>query len=151
MDLLIECGFSKLSCRLELRDRVNIVQTVSLHKVILASMAELLQLKDGLRSLGVIELIEKYPDLLYSFYCVDFKEQLTSGDLNIHVVVITTCIYDCIKHVFAVDTDSIRKLFSLIKFSEKGSNDRECEERAFMFFINYLEDCEKSEHSYRCQ
>ena len=38
--------------------------------------------------------------------------------------------------------DTIRKLFSEIKFSEKGTNERENEERAFMYFVDYLEDCE---------
>lgn len=40
-------------------------------------------------------------------------------------------------------TDSIRKLFTDIKYSEKGMNDREHEEMAYMYFIDYLDDCEK--------
>lgn len=39
--------------------------------------------------------------------------------------------------------DFIRKLFSKIEYSQKGSNNREAEERAFMFFIDYLDECEK--------
>ena len=38
--------------------------------------------------------------------------------------------------------DTIRKVFTEVRFSEKGTNDREHEERAFMYFVNYLEDCE---------
>lgn len=61
---------------LELCDRVNVVQTIS---VILTSMAELSQLKDGFSALGVAESVSKYPDLLYSFYCMDHKDNLTAG------------------------------------------------------------------------
>ena len=109
IDMLLECGFNKPVSRIQLSDRVNIVQTVTLHKVILSSLAELSQFKEGLSVLGV------HPDLLYSYFCSD---KLTADVLR------NTC----------------SKLFTEAKFSEKGTNEREYEERAF---INYLEDSEQ--------
>ena len=37
MDLLVECGYSKRVPRVVLEDKPNIIQTITLHKVILAS------------------------------------------------------------------------------------------------------------------
>ena len=54
-----------------------------------------------------------------------------------------SCLLLKILHCFFGLEDSIRKLFSQIEYSEKGSNARKAEERAFMFFIDYLDECEK--------
>ena len=37
----------------------------------------------------------------------------------------------------------LRKMFTIIKFSEKGSNRRDTEEAVYMFFVDFLDDCEK--------
>ena len=50
IDLLIECGFTKPISKIQLCDKAEIVQTVTLHKVVLASLAELTQFCDGLAS-----------------------------------------------------------------------------------------------------
>lgn len=39
--------------------------------------------------------------------------------------------------------DTIRKMFTEIKYSESGTNARAREEDAYMFFIDYLDDCER--------
>lgn len=39
--------------------------------------------------------------------------------------------------------DSIRKLFTEIRYSELGTNARVKEEAAFMYLIDYLDDCER--------
>ena len=39
-------------------------------------------------------------------------------------------------------SDTIRNLFTDVKFSEKGSNDRVLEEAAYTFFLDYMDDCE---------
>ncbi len=38
--------------------------------------------------------------------------------------------------------DYVRKLFTEIKYSEKGSNERMKEEAVYMFFYDYMEDVE---------
>ena len=43
--------------------------------------------------------------------------------------------------------DTIWKLFSEIKFFEKGTNEHENEERAYKYFVDYLEDCERGMYS----
>ena len=116
-DLLIECGISKPPSSLELGDKTNVMQAISLHRVILGTMAELSQFKEGLSVLGVCDAMKKTPELLYSFYCNKYTPKLSS--------------------------DFIRKLFSKIVYSDEGSNDKKAEERAFMFFVDYMDECEK--------
>ncbi len=40
--------------------------------------------------------------------------------------------------------DDIRKMFSKVMYSAEGSNDRMKEEATYMFFVDYLDDCEGS-------
>ena len=37
----------------------------------------------------------------------------------------------------------LRRLFTDVKFSESGSNNRREGEAAYMFFINFMDDCEE--------
>ena len=80
MDLLMECGYSKPVPRVVLEDKPNIIQTITLHKVILASLAELSQFHKGLSALGVAAALKDYPHLLHSYFTVEHDE-LTSGML----------------------------------------------------------------------
>ena len=79
MDLLLECGFNKPLSKIHLCDKVTIIQTVTLHKVILASLAELSQFRDGFSSLGVLKTVKEYSHFLHSFYCSDYDDELNSG------------------------------------------------------------------------
>ena len=79
MDLLMECGYNKPVPRVELEDKPNIIQTVTLHKVILASLAELSQFRKGLSALGVAAAVKDYPHLLHSYFSVEDNYELTSG------------------------------------------------------------------------
>ena len=44
-DLLLQCGVNKAVARINLNERVNIAQTVTLHKVVLLTLGELKQFK----------------------------------------------------------------------------------------------------------
>lgn len=79
LDLLLECGFNKAVARIKLNDRVNIVQTVTLHKVVLSTLGELTQFKEGLSTLGVLDALKEHPDLLLPYYCCSYDEKLTPG------------------------------------------------------------------------
>lgn len=79
LDLLLECGFNKPGSKVELCDKINIIQTVTLHKVILASLAELSQFREGLSTLGVSDALKNNPDLLHSYYCCEYEDKLSSG------------------------------------------------------------------------
>lgn len=55
MDLLMECGYNKPVSRVNVDDKPNTILTITLHKVILASLAELSQFRNGLSTLGVAQ------------------------------------------------------------------------------------------------
>ena len=44
--------------------------------------------------------------------------------------------------------DSIRKLFTEVRFSEAGTTARTREEAAYMHFVDYLDDCERGMRDY---
>jgi hypothetical protein len=82
MGLLVECGYNKPVPRVVLEDKPNIIQTITLHKVILASLAELSQFRKGLSTLGVAAALKDYPHLLHSYFSVEYEDELTSGMYN---------------------------------------------------------------------
>lgn len=79
IDHLVECGFSKPITRLELCDRIGMVQTVALHKVLLGCLAELSQFRDGLAALGVLDALKHHSRLLAPFFCQQTGDGITSG------------------------------------------------------------------------
>lgn len=79
LDLVTECGYNRPIARVELGDKPNIVQTITLHKVVLSSLAELSQFREGLSAIGVLASLKEYPHLLSSYYSVEPKDELTSG------------------------------------------------------------------------
>ena len=42
---------------------------------------------------------------------------------------------------FSLIVDYMRGLFTVVKFSEKGSNNHEREEEAYMFFLDNMDEC----------
>ena len=50
-DLISDSGFTKPSSRLIMLDKTTIVQSISLHAVILKSLAELYQFHDGMETM----------------------------------------------------------------------------------------------------
>ena len=127
----MECGYNKPVPRVELEDKPNIIQTVTLHKVILASLAKLSQFRKGLSALGVAAAVKEYPHLLHSYFSVEDNDELTSG-MCIEVYMI--------QWYRSMHVDSIRKLFTEIRFSETGTNAKTREEAACMHFVDYLDD-----------
>ena len=77
-DVLIESGVNKPVSRIEMSDKTNLIQAV-MHKVILGSMAELSQFREGLCVLGVFDALKSHSDLLYSYYCEKYQHKLFSG------------------------------------------------------------------------
>ncbi len=76
--MLQSCGFCKPTTKLSLNDRPSIVQTITLHFVLLQSKAEIDQYVEGLKSLGVLDVIREHPGLLQSFFCKT-EDTLTAG------------------------------------------------------------------------
>ena len=74
-------------------DIPNVVQTVTLHRVILRSLAELSQFKDGIEALGVGKVMNVHSHLLYDFF-VQGKDPLTAGVVH-HLNRIGARMYKC--------------------------------------------------------
>ena len=78
-DIISECGFTKPSSSLSLStDKIDWVQCIALHHVILKSLGELSQFRAGLGSLGVLKAIQEHGELLRDFFVIK-KSDLTAG------------------------------------------------------------------------
>ena len=75
VSLLTECGYTKPINKVELQDKSSIIQCITLHKVVLSCLTELVEFQKGLSALGDSEL-------LHSFYCNEYTEMLTAGALH---------------------------------------------------------------------
>ena len=65
------------------------------------------------------------------------KEQLTSGKIDRHSFL------RIIIMIIVIIIDKIRKLFEVIKYSERGSNAYTKETATIMMFVDFLDECEK--------
>ena len=73
--MLFKSGFSKPVTKLTIKDKERIIQSVTLHNVILHSLAELSQFREGISKIeGMKEALANYSE---SFYCV--CNQLTAS------------------------------------------------------------------------
>ena len=61
-------------------DKITLIQTVTLHHVLLRSKAEMDQFCEGLQALGVLNAVRKYPDLMRPFFTNSAVQNLTAGD-----------------------------------------------------------------------
>ncbi len=135
IDLFTECGFIRIPSRLLLGEKADLIQSVSLHFVILKTLGELTQFQEGLETLGIRRAMCRYRTFLKDFYVMkEFK--LTAGYCNLNC-----CLCNII--IILLLTDCVRKIFKAIEFSEKGSNAREKEETTYMMFLDYLHECER--------
>ena len=73
------CGFTKPLPLLTTEDKIELVQAVSLHYVLLQSKVELDQFRDGLMTLGVLDAIKSYPNILCPFFTRERVQCLTAG------------------------------------------------------------------------
>ena len=85
LDTIVESGFSKPLAKLDMTHKEQFIHCVCLHKVVLISLAELSQFRDGLYKIeGINDVVSKHSNLLESFYCLNKQMTLTSGE-NISV------------------------------------------------------------------
>ena len=80
-DIIVESGFIKPLSYAMLEDKTSIVQTVTLHYVVLRSLGELQQFHDVLASLHVANALEHNGELLRAFFTNENKlmKPLTAG------------------------------------------------------------------------
>ena len=83
MNTIIQCGFTKPLHRVSCSDKIDLIQTLALQSVILSSLGELLQFRDGIDTLGVGEALTKHQELLRKFYYTDSKKIIGAGTYNL--------------------------------------------------------------------
>ena len=110
-----------------------VLENCALEKVILRSLGELTQFRDGLQCLGVGKAITDYRQIRQEFYVKTKDSKLTTG--------IFFFFFYCLGHSFYVDI--IRRILKVVKFSENGLNAHNREENAYMLFLDYLDVREK--------
>ena len=80
-DILIDNSITTAPSLVEFKDKVSIVKALSLQLIIIKSKGELDQLKNGLRTLGVADAMERSPVLLHSVFTTIGHVELTPGKL----------------------------------------------------------------------
>lgn len=111
-DMRYSIGIGQPSSSLKLCDRDRIVQAFATHFTIITVKAELDQMTEGLKALGVLQLIHSNPKKMRQLFVRESKVKLTA---------------DILMDIFR---------FNL---SPLGSNTRECEETVIMHWVNYLQ------------
>ena len=104
--------------------------------MLLKSLAEATQFREGLSALSVQESMKKNPNIFMPYYCLSGSDVLNSGTYIVNHIL---CHAYQFVHFYA---DKLQNLFTEIRYSQKGLSIRIREETAFMYFIDYLDDCE---------
>lgn len=82
-DILATSRYSKSLATLTMEEKATLVQTVTLHFVLLKSKAEADQFLEGLKAIGVADALKKHPGLLEPFFTKSGIPTLTAGVLQI--------------------------------------------------------------------
>ena len=64
---------------IKLSDRKEISRAIALHYTHLQCLAEVEQLKKGLASLGLLDIMQKNPDIVAPFFTSNNHQNLTAG------------------------------------------------------------------------
>ena len=78
---LVDYGVTNPSTSITLEDKHTIVQSITLHHVLLKSKAEADQFSEGLSYLGTRDYVMKFPHLLQKFFTRDGVEHHTAGKI----------------------------------------------------------------------
>ena len=77
-DVIIDCGFTKPLSRLVISDKVDVVQSIAFYHVILKTLGELSQFREGLETLKIARSMEQYGELLQEFFVIS-ESEVTAG------------------------------------------------------------------------
>ena len=115
-DFLFTCGYTKAISQITVNDIDQLVKTVWLHYVHYHPLAELIQLRKGIRdTLGLDNFMSMHPDC--------FWKLLVSSDF------------------FSVTPAYLSDIF-VIQYSDNGSNNRTKEEAIMFFWFEYISECQ---------
>ena len=76
--LLLETGYPKPPYRILMLDLDDIVMSLKIHFTVSFNKAEIDQFNDGLKSCGILDVIEKHQDLMKHFFTIDINARLTA-------------------------------------------------------------------------
>ena len=93
IQILDDCGFEKPVARLTLEDKEQLVRAVALHGVLMKSLGEATQFRDGLSALEVNDSMKKNPAIFRPYFCSAEKDILTSGTHFTSLFVISMKLY----------------------------------------------------------
>ena len=110
-----DAGVSMPSTSITIKDKEDIAMCIAKHFLVYVCKGELDQLKNGLKHLGVLDLLLRHPKLLSPLLSVSRKPKLTSSDF--------LQIFD-------------------VQWSPQGSNRREDEEAVIFGWTKYVNDLE---------
>ena len=82
VDFFAECGFIRSPLRVTFSDKTDIIQSVALHFVILKTLGELTQFREGLETLGVSRAMSVHGMYLQDFYVIKKSAELTAGNYS---------------------------------------------------------------------
>ena len=83
-------GYTKPLTSAQLEDKCEIIQTIALHYTLLQSIAEMDQLKKGLETLGVLQIIQDHQIILEPFFTAEGNIKLTAG-MHLNFINILLC------------------------------------------------------------
>lgn len=113
-DLRCTCGITLPSSSLKFKDLSELIRNICLHFVIYASKSELDQIRDGLKTLSLLSVMESRPLHFLPLFLGGCQQELTADKLIGH--------------------------FKIQQWSPKGSNDREDEEAIVVNWENYIRE-----------
>ena len=113
-DFRYTCGIAQPTSTLELKDRDRIVASFAIHFPLMCCMTELIQLKEGLGALKVLQLLQGNPHVTCSLLVFSPPKSLTADKL----------------YMFTAS------------LSPAGSNRRETEEFVYMQWVNLMQEIE---------
>ena len=113
-ELRCTCGITLPSSRLKFTELSELIRNICLHFVIYAEKSELDQIRDGLKILGLLSVMESNSSHCLPLFLGGHQVQLTA--------------------------DKLIGLFTIQGWSPKGSNDREDEEAVVFNWENYVRE-----------
>ena len=75
------------SLKLTLEDRDELIQAVTLYKILLKSLGEAIEFRDGLSSMKIQEFMKKTPKIFMEYYCIFECDDLNSGISTMYIAI----------------------------------------------------------------
>ena len=136
-ELLLSTGFRKPICQLIIEDKECLRSVLLDYHCLLKVKAEMDQFAEGLMSLGVLEMMKRYPELLSPLFVDAGSPPLSPG----------ICI-DLRRSSFTAPALFILaaveefKDLLVVNFSDRGSSFYHLEQQAWVHFIDFLDECD---------